>query len=278
LQQLRLVYFDPDVAAATASAWGKLPQLCELSCQNFGYSATEQEWAAIIAGLTAATSLTKLDVCVGVKRVSYDAAEQLSAASTAAGEMPGVSLDTYASIARLTRLKHLDLDCSSLQAKDAGASTMDPPALVLGGVAAFTALTGLTYLSLSHGGACVSNAAAVALAFHLTQLRELRFWQCRLGGMSCLEGIAQLPYLRVLHLGVCPGLTQQRLMLLTGLRCLQELSFHVNEEVTDAVVGAFQKALSAASGQGWQLHRSSGSHSTGYWASHQVLTADVMGD
>jgi hypothetical protein len=183
--------------------------------------------------------------------------------------MPGVSVNAYASIARLTRLEHLDLDCSSLQAKVAGASTMITPAVVLGGVAAFTALTGLTYLSLSHGGACVSDAAAVALASHLTQLRELHYWQCSLGGMLCLEGCAQLPHLRVLHLGVCPGLTQQRLMLLTQLSCLQELRFHVNEEVTDEVVGTFRKAVSAASGQGWQLHRSSGSHSTGYWASYQ---------
>jgi hypothetical protein len=70
------------------------------------------------------------------------------------------------------------------------------------------------------------------------------------------EGIEQLPHLRVLHLD-CAGLTQQRLMLLTRLSSLHELTIHVNEEVTDAVVGTFQMAISAATGRVWQrLQRS----------------------
>jgi hypothetical protein len=255
LQQLRMSYLDVEIAAATASTWAKLPQLCELHCNKpaSDTGANEQELAAIIAGLAAATSLTKLFLDVPVRRVS-DAAEQETAASTAAGQIPGTPVDAYASIARLTRLQHLYMSCSGLlQSEGARPSTVVTPALVPGDAAALTALTDLTYLCLEHGGACVSDAAASATVCRLTQLRELHFGHCSLGGMSCLEGVAQLPYLRVLHLGVCPGLTQQRLMLLTGLSCLQKLGFHVNGDVTDAVVGAFQSALSAATGRGWQL-------------------------
>jgi hypothetical protein len=103
LQQLRLFYLDVEIAAATASTWAKLPRLCELHCHEpvSDTGANEQELAAIIAGLAAATSLTKL--LLGVP-VSSDAAEQETAASIAAGQIPGTPVDAYASIARLTRL------------------------------------------------------------------------------------------------------------------------------------------------------------------------------
>jgi hypothetical protein len=268
LQQLRLSYLRPDIAAATASAWGKLPQLCELHYDEPGRATTEQEAAAIIAGLAAATSLTTLSLIVGVGWVSDDAADQLSAAVTAAGytgEMPGVPINACASLARLTRLEHLHFSCSSLQqAEGARKSTRATPALVPGDAAALTALTGLTELFFAYDDACVSDAAALALASHLTQLRVLSLWHCSLGSMLCLERIVQLPHLSRLQLGACAaweGLTQQLLMLLTGLcgharrLCLQELGSPVNDEVTDAAVSAFQIALGAVTRQDWQFQR-----------------------
>jgi hypothetical protein len=219
LQQLRLAYTDLDVAAATVSAWGKLPQLCALQCRD--HYATEQKLAAVISGLAAATSLTKLSLQVDVRCASDASPQQLADASTAAGEMPGPPVDAYASIARLTRLEHLDLSCS-LQRMEC-VWTQVSHALLVGDVAAPTALTGITSLSLAYGGACVSDAAALALASHMTQLRKLCFQACSLGSMLCLGGVAQLPHLRVLQLKDCTGLSQQRLMLLTRLRRLSVL-------------------------------------------------------
>jgi hypothetical protein len=62
LQQLRLKLNSWHDAAAIAPVWGELPQLCELMLYDSDVDNTGQLIAAVVAGIAAATSLTKLEV------------------------------------------------------------------------------------------------------------------------------------------------------------------------------------------------------------------------
>jgi hypothetical protein len=126
--------------------------------------------------------------------------------------------------------------------------------LVPGDALALTALTGLTRLGLHlgalgctwvHLGAGVGDLAATALASSCKQLRHLDLSRCdvHLSSMACLAAIAQLTQLTELRLERNDGLTQQGLMLLTGLKQLQTLSVDRNAEVTAEVVDSFWAAL-----------------------------------
>lgn len=95
-------------------------------------------------------------------------------------------LNVIASTAGLTRLQHLDLrELRSLITITGLAAGVMP-----GAAMGLTALTGLTYLSLQGGGACVGDTAAAALACCLTQLRHFDLWDCELGSTVCLKAIA----------------------------------------------------------------------------------------
>jgi hypothetical protein len=133
---------------------------------------------------------------------------------------------------KLSGLGHLQVDIASLGGSQS---------LVVGDVAPFTALTGLTYLGLPHGGACVGCEQATTLAHSLLHFLDLS--HCGLGGMACTAAIASLPHLTQLNLNGCPGLTREGLMVLTQLSCLQLLDVDRSDEVTDAVLDSFWATL-----------------------------------
>uniref|UniRef100_A0A383WDL0 F-box domain-containing protein n=1 Tax=Tetradesmus obliquus TaxID=3088 RepID=A0A383WDL0_TETOB len=227
-------------AVATAPAWGQLPQLCELKVECREAHATGRELAAVIAGVAAATALTGLDLqmfSLESPGREDDGHEEHAAASMWGGPQQ-VALNISASIAWLTRLQSLEL--SGLD--NVNSSIWRAAGLVVGSVCALAALTGLTHLGLRRGGACVDDFTAAALAHSLKQLRRLDVSECELGTMVCLAAIADLPRLSDLQLKGNPGVTQQRLMLLTRLPHLQILSVARNDEVTDAFM---DEALSA---------------------------------
>jgi hypothetical protein len=187
-------------AEDTAPAWQLLPQLCELRITAGLDPAEAHEWEAVLAGVSAATSLTKLEL-----HVPYGS----SWASQSA---------VCASLTGLTRLKDLCIDNCS-----AGMKQLAPD-----DVLALTALRTLTRLDLSCQGDGIVTAAAAALASSLTQLQHLDLQDCglQLGtaeGLACLQAIGrltQLTYLNLRH----SGLTQHGLLQLTTLQCLRILN------------------------------------------------------
>jgi hypothetical protein len=265
LQQLRLLHFDLQYAAAFAPAYGQLPQLCELICSGDGTPLTEQTMATLVAGIAAATSITRLHLYADVTDGDSfeDALEQRADVSTSAAEQRGPPVDVCASLASMTQLEHLELAFSQVPGWNFGTQGLEErasragSALVFGNAAALAALTNLTHLHCKEGGAIasVNDEATSALASGLTQLRHLEFDRCDLGGMLCLGAIAQMPHLSVLSLREMDGagVTQQRLMLLTRLSCLQHFEFEVNAEVTDAVVEVLKEGLVAATCRPWQI-------------------------
>jgi hypothetical protein len=245
LQQLRLSVFDKNFAITTAPAWGQLPQLCELQlhAQDDEISVPDddvstQQLAVIVAGVAAATALTRLYLefpdCISLQ----PDVSQHAATGAEAGQQQE-PLDVCASIAGLTGLKHLEvLNLQHIISPTLLASGRQ--VLVPGDVTAFTALTGLTCLELCGGGACVGDIDVATLACYLKQLRKLDLSGCILGSMACLGPIAHmLPQLTALWLQGNPGITQQGLMVLTRLSKLQRLEVYMNDEVTAEVVDNF---------------------------------------
>jgi hypothetical protein len=165
--------------------------------------------AAILAGVAAATSLTKLDIEV-YARVADQGEEGNIARLT--------ELAACASLAGLTRLRDLTIS-GGLR-------------LVPGDALALTALTSLTRLNLAFKGSAVDDVAASALACSLTQLRSLDLQACDFCGLVCLAPIARLGQLTELQLNFVDGMTRRGLMLLTKLTQLQLLSVKHNDEVT----------------------------------------------
>ncbi|KAF6248730.1 hypothetical protein COO60DRAFT_1706822 [Scenedesmus sp. NREL 46B-D3] len=135
-----------------------------------------------------------------------------------------------AKLAGLTNLK----DLSILY----GSKVLTP-----GDALALTALTGLTRLVLRFSGAGVGDEAATALAGSCHLLRHLDFTDCHLVSMACLANVAHLTQLTTLQLFCNSGLTQQGLMLLTGLKRLQHLGVDRSAKVTDEVVKSFWAAV-----------------------------------
>jgi hypothetical protein len=192
---------------------GLLPQLRELVIK-FNYCLPyERQWTAILAGVAAATSLTKLELD---PRMTDDYVEWTGIAEN---ELPEVAV--CASLTALTRLKDLTFKCES-NAGDVWCTNLAP-----GDALALTALTGLTSLDFGWAEHGVCATAATALANNLKQLQQLCLNGCMeletAEGVACLAAIGRLTKLTYLDLEDNPGLTGQGLMQLTGLSRLQEL-------------------------------------------------------
>ncbi|KAF6251861.1 hypothetical protein COO60DRAFT_1628761, partial [Scenedesmus sp. NREL 46B-D3] len=237
-QQLGLTYYSgSQQAAAAAVTWRQLPQLCELSlCYMYPYPSRRQ-WQAIVNGMAASTNLTKLDLhaaCSGSGEHHDDEDED------------GLGNSFCAELAGLTNLKHL---CISY-----GVAMLAP-----GDALALTALTRLTHLNLGFNLAGVGDEAATALAGSCQQLCHLNLRCCNLVSMACLASVAHLTQPTRLWLAGNSGLSQQGLMLLTGLKRLQSLHVDTNAEVTDEVVERLWAAVrgqqlgcAAILANGWQ--------------------------
>jgi hypothetical protein len=203
LQHLSLEYWDVTHAAPTAPAWQHLSQLSELSVEQERDDPSPQEFAAILAGVAAATSLTKLSL--DARADDRDVVEEL------------IEVAACASLAGLTRLRDLTISSHSC--------------LVPGDALALTALTSLTRLQLASTGSAVDDVVASALACSLTQLRSLDLRGCALGGLACLAPIAHLSQLTELLLDRVDGINRRGLLLLTKLTRLQQLSVKLHREV-----------------------------------------------
>jgi hypothetical protein len=190
LRHLSLEYWDVVHAAATAPAWQHLSHLSELTMEYENDDPSVQQMAAILAGVAAATSLTKLSLDAR----AYDADDEAEVTDVAA----------CASLAGLTRLRDLTISA--------------PWYLVPGDALALTAMTSLTRLDLAYTGSGVDDVAASDLACSLTQLRSLDLRGCALGGLGCLASIARLSQLTQLRLDNVQGLTRRGVMLLMNKR------------------------------------------------------------
>lgn len=161
LQHVVLAYEFAWDAAAAAPGWQQLPQLQELSIVHdamIASRANTSQMRAILAGIAAATSLTKLEF----EAVADDEEQQ-----------KWVAVAACSCVARLTGLRDLCIpQCSTLPA---------------GNAAAVTALTNLSRLVLGNMGAGVGDAAAAAIAQNLTQLRHLDLRCCDLGSLGALD-------------------------------------------------------------------------------------------
>jgi hypothetical protein len=223
LRHVSLEYWNVYNALPTASAWQHLPQLSELTLA-YNDDPSAQSMAAILAGVAAATSLTRLSLearaCLADE--TDDDSEDF--------EMRVTEVAACASLAGLTCLRDLTISAESR--------------LVPGDALALSALTGLTRLKLAFADSAVDDVAASALACSLTQLCSLDLQGCALGGLACLAPIARLSRLTQLLLKDVEGITRRGVMLLTNLKQLQQLSVTVNEEVTqDWVDQEFWAAL-----------------------------------
>jgi hypothetical protein len=211
LQHLTLVYdgvaaLERAAASATASAWALLPQLQALDLRDVPVGLHSQhEVAGILAGVAAATSLTKL-VWIGSLAPASDAVSQ--------------TLDAVAcmSLTGLTRLKDLTVSGGNIM-KSAFKEGW-----------ALTALTSLTRLKFEGRARGVATSAAAAVAQSLQKLQHLDWSGCelRLGtakGAACLQAIGRLTLLTYLdlsynHIG---SMQHKAFLQLTGLPRLQHL-------------------------------------------------------
>jgi hypothetical protein len=226
LQTLSLGYKGLEGVAAAAATWVLLPQLKDLGVVYWlgdwqpGMQAVYEGFmASIVAGAAAATWLTSLHLAArGTDRQGH--------------AKPG-AISVCGSLTSLAGLRELQLADVCLAPGDA---------------LALTALTGLTCLVLNGVRDGVGDGAAVGVARSLTQLQQLELRRCSidLGSSEYLLAVGQLRQLTALLLEGNSGLTQQGLMLLTGLRDLQRLAVDKSEEVTDEVIARFWAVLHEA--------------------------------
>uniref|UniRef100_A0A383W1D2 Uncharacterized protein n=1 Tax=Tetradesmus obliquus TaxID=3088 RepID=A0A383W1D2_TETOB len=224
LQQLSITFDKPHVAAAAAAAWALLPQLSELTLKYPGCAISSVQWQAIITGLAAATSLTKLDLTAVAPRN----AKQFNHALNKWEQKPGEAVAACGALAGLTKL--LDLCISR------------PSRLVPGDALALSALTGLTRLVLAGAGVGIGDEAAAALVCSCRQLRHLDLSRCSLHSAACLPDVGCLAQLTQLRLEGNEGITRQGLMQLTGLAQLQQLGVDrelLEGDVTDEARRSF---------------------------------------
>jgi hypothetical protein len=220
LQHLSLYYYRIEDTASAARAWQHLPALQEIGMEYTEGTATPSQMETILQGIAAATSLTNLELIVEQSEFDDDA--------------PGGQGVPVAACARLAGLKNLRELCITRDSN-----------LVPGDALALTALTGLTRLVLANAGDAVDDTAACALARCLKQLRHLDLSYCSLGSMTCLPAIAhlyELTELRLNHSGGESGMTEQGLMLLTGLSNLQHLNVE-NCQLPDGALARLWAAL-----------------------------------
>jgi hypothetical protein len=223
LQQLSLEYNFASHAAGTAAAWREMRPLCELGLECDNQLPSMQQWRVIFSSLAAATQLTKLQLCAAVGDGGGGGAQ---------GE-EGVQQAVCAKLTGLTNLKELRVSQMHGQAS----------LLTAGDALALTALTGLTKLQLPWLRDGVGDLAAAAIAGSCKQLCHLDLHDCSLGSMVCLANVRHLTQLTELRLQGNSGLTQQGLMLLTGLTRLQQLGVDRTAEITDDVLDSFWAAL-----------------------------------
>jgi hypothetical protein len=168
LQELQLRYDGSDEAVATAAVWQQLPQLRELSMVWGNSFPSRQQGADILAGIAACTGLTKLVFPAQVLTEGDEDEEHVPPSY----EPPPAEVAVCASLAGLTNLRHLELDCAHTR-------------LAPGDALALTALTNLTHLVSSgmpqlFGGRGVTGAAVAAVACSLKQLRHLELDGCNM--------------------------------------------------------------------------------------------------
>uniref|UniRef100_A0A383VLW3 Uncharacterized protein n=1 Tax=Tetradesmus obliquus TaxID=3088 RepID=A0A383VLW3_TETOB len=211
LQQLSLLCWNASEAAPSATAWAHVLQLCALTIMLEEEAPPQSTMTAILDGIAACTQLTELHLKASAAAPNGDDSKRQAVA--VCGKLGG-----------LTNLQEL---CISGRSK-----------LVAGDARALTTLTGLTELNLSGLGAAVNDAAAGALARSLKQLQHLNLGRCELGDM-----LGQLTQLTTLGLCSSSGLTQEGLMLLTGLTRLQQLWVGGCAQVTDNHVEEFWAAV-----------------------------------
>jgi hypothetical protein len=230
IQQLALTYDGSDDALATAAVWKQLPQLRELRMLWENSIPSVDQQAAILAGIAAATGLTKLEFPIQV----LDSAED--EVDWGLGDPPPLDVSVCGSFAALTNLKELWLACSWAR-------------LAVGDALALTALTNSTLLSSrahclgekrirSRG---IDGASVAAVVSSLPQLRHFELDDCSMMGAESLAAIGQLVQLTQLHLGCCEygGVTHEGLALLTGLSRLQQLTIQASRMVSDATLKKF---------------------------------------
>uniref|UniRef100_A0A383VVV7 Uncharacterized protein n=1 Tax=Tetradesmus obliquus TaxID=3088 RepID=A0A383VVV7_TETOB len=164
LQHVALAYEEANDAAVAAPSWKQLPQLQELryaqgDCGSYRVHRCQMD--DILAGVAAATSLTKLEleaVCIAEchEDESDDEAPCEWAAVAACQQLTGS-----------TGLQDLCITACSI--------------LPTGDARALTALTNLTRLVLSNMREGVGDLAGALIAQKLTQLRHLDIRSCDLG-------------------------------------------------------------------------------------------------
>jgi hypothetical protein len=184
----------------------------------FQHAPSEQQWEAIRGSLAASTHLTKLQMVHWLWGVSLPQQELEQ------GMIQPEDAGLCRSLAGLANLKTLSIVSSHLAPGEA---------------LALTALTSLTWLVLSNLGAGVSDLAATAIASSCQQLRHLNLRGCASDGMACLAVVRNLTQLTGLCLELNRGLTRHGLMLLTGLKRLQDLRVIDGTQVTAEDVDSF---------------------------------------
>jgi hypothetical protein len=217
LQQLGLQYTSCDAAATTVLVWQRIPQLRELSLVG-SLQSTLPRMRFIMAGLAAATNLTKLEVHL------YMPMSELQAGYEGDGSSE-LGLACCGWLAGLPRLQELCLDCET--------------PLAPGDAIALTSLTSLTRLALPRARDGVGDTRAAALAASLSQLQHLDLRECRLCSDAALAAIGQLRQLTELRLEGNNGITRQGLMQLIGLVRLQQLGIDRSADVDGAVMKRF---------------------------------------
>jgi hypothetical protein len=184
LQHLGLVYLGAAggswIAVEHASVWGQLPQLRSLSLYLTDFTGRDlyvDEVDELAVNIGAATGLTKLTMSAHMDKPGPMFFLRLNLAPEQAAEAAR-SAAVCGSLAQLTNLQDLELWGPRLRPGDA---------------MALTALTGLTRLFFREVGDGVGDAAAVALARSLTQLRCLELQAARSEG--CVAAFAELTQL-----------------------------------------------------------------------------------
>jgi hypothetical protein len=239
LQQLQLEYSSAGDAVPTSPAWPQLTQLHELSL-DFEYGAWPpvmdsmpflEGMDSMLGAVAACSCLTKLQFCACVMgdEPLPAAAEGLAECSALwdlqrdhlLGQQGAVQAPICRKLAGIVSLQDLTITWAHC--------------LVPGDAEELTALTGLTRLVLEDAREAVGTAAAEALAHSLRQLRELNLAWCDvdLGDLPCMATIGRLQQLTQLQLAGNEGLTQDALMLLTGLSKLEafEITHRSNMDV-----------------------------------------------
>jgi hypothetical protein len=206
LQRLTLAYSKAADAAATAAAWPQLQQLRQLDMDVAHNTYFRQELKAITRHVAACTGFTQLHL---------------------AGHVAVVCAERTISLAACPVMQDMRINWNGELAAGQGLWLTD-----------FTALTRLDCVEAYDG---VGSKVAIHLAGSLKQLQHLDLRSCGLHSVECMAAIAQLTQLTELRLEGNDGLTQQGLMLLTGLKRLQRLGLSEGHLAVETVKDLWSK-------------------------------------